>query len=292
MLSFVWNNFLLHPVLNTLLLLYHFFGDNLGWAVIVLAIVVRLLLIRSTKKQMEMSKMMGTLKPKIEALNKKYVNNKEKLAKEQIKLYKETGYNPLGCITNFVPQMIILIVVIQVIRVVAMEDTYDGVYPWVQNWILAGKDDFVLNTNFYSILDLSKTYLSVAGNYGYFALSSLAYLFLSLSVGLVQFVSTKFMQSMQQQNKPVVKKKSNPNEPMDPEEMQRNMMNSMNKIFPLLTVYITLTVPSVLGLYWLAQSLMLVVQYYFIDKEKTVNILKNLNPFNKDVKKEKEEKNN
>jgi len=158
MLSFVWNNFLFYPVLNLLLSLYHFFGDNLGWAVVVIAVLVRLLLIRSTKKQMTMTKTMATLKPKLDALNKKYANNKELLAKEQIKLYKKSGYNPLGCLFNFIPQMIILIVIIQVIRVVTTEDNYEGLYPFVEAWINGSAKEFVIDTRFY-LWDLGKNYM-------------------------------------------------------------------------------------------------------------------------------------
>jgi membrane protein insertase Oxa1/YidC/SpoIIIJ len=106
-------------------------------------------------------------------------------------------------------------------------------------------------------------------------------LFLSLSVGVIQFISSRFMQAMQEVGKADTKKKSSKDEPMAPEEMQKQMMKSMTTIFPLLTVYITLTVPAVLGIYWLVQSLMLVVQYYFIDKEKTIETFKALNPFKK-----------
>jgi YidC/Oxa1 family membrane protein insertase len=279
MLSFVWNNFLFYPVLNILISLYHFFGDNLGWAVIVLAILVRLLLIRSTKKQMTMTKTMSTLKPKLEKLNKKYANNKELLAKEQIKLYKETGYNPLGCLFNFLPQMVILIVIIQVIRVITIENDFNGIYPFVEAWINGGKE-LVLDTGFY-FWDLGKNYSEIAAEYGYLAKQSIPYVLLSLAVGFVQFVSSRFMQAMQAMDKPETKKKSNKDEQMAPEEMQKQMMKSMTTIFPLLTIYITLTVPSVLGVYWLAQSAMLVVQYYFIDKEKTIETFRSLNPFDK-----------
>ena len=278
MLSFIWNNFLFYPVLNTLLALYHLFGDNLGWAVIVLAIFVRLLLIGSTKKQMQMTKTMSTLKPQLDKLNKKYANNKELLAKEQIKLYKETGYNPLGCLFNFIPQMIILIVIIQVIRVVTTENSYEGLYPFVESWINGSAKEFVIDTRFY-LWDLGKNYMAIANEYGYLASQGLAYLILALLVGVIQLISSRFMQAMQNVDKKNEKKKTSKDEPMAPEEMQKQMMKSMTTIFPLLTVYITLTVPSVLGLYWLVQSLMLVVQYYFIDKQKTIATFKELIPF-------------
>ena len=281
MLGYIWNNFLFYPVLNTLLSLYHLFGDNLGWAVVVLAILVRILLIPSTKKQMSMTKTMATLKPKLEELNKKYANNKELLAKEQIKLYKETGYNPLGCLFNFIPQMIILIVIIQVIRVVTSDTFYEGVYPFVANWINGSEKDFVIDTRFF-LWDLGKNYMEIAKEQGYLATQGLGYLILALLVGFIQFISSRFMQAMQEVGKTdKKKKKTNKDEPMAPEEMHKQMMKSMTTIFPLLTIYITLTVPAVLGVYWLVQSLMLVVQYYFIDKQKTVETLRVLNPFKK-----------
>lgn len=229
---------------------------------------------------MQMTKTMATLKPKMEKLNEKYGHNKEKLAQEQIKMYKETGYNPLGCLFNFIPQMVILIVVIQVIRVITTDNSYEGLYPFVEA-LINGGGDFVIDTKFY-FWDLGKNYTEIANEHGYFASQGMAYILLSLSVGAVQFVSSKFMQAMQNvDKKPTKKKKKKEGEQMDPEEMQKQMMKSMITIFPLLTIYITLTVPSVLGVYWLAQSVMLVVQYYFIDKQKTLDTFRSLNPFNK-----------
>ncbi len=283
MLEFIWNNFLFYPVLNVLVTFYHFLGENLGLAVILLAIVIRLLLIRNTRKQTEMTKTMSTLKPKMEELNKKYSNDKEKLAQEQMKLYKETGYNPLGCLTNFIPQMIILIVVVQVIRVVTLNDIDEGLYPFVQSLVGINGEGLELETNFFSIIDLSKNYMAVAGEKGYLAMQALTYLALSLAVGVVQFISSQFMQAMQEVKgtKPKPSKKKKADGQMDPEEMQKQMMGSMTKVFPLIIVYITLTVPSILALYWFAQAIMLVVQYYFIDKETTVTTIKKLNPLNK-----------
>ena len=57
------------------------------------------------KKQTKMTKQMAMLKPELDKLQKKYGNDKEKLAQEQIKLYKRIGYNPLGCFVTFIPQI-------------------------------------------------------------------------------------------------------------------------------------------------------------------------------------------
>jgi YidC/Oxa1 family membrane protein insertase len=164
MLADIWNNILFYPILNILVALYHLFGNNLGWAVIVLAIFTRLILIPSTKKQMDMTKKMAALKPAMEDLNKKYANNKELLAKEQIKLYKEYGYNPLGCFFNFIPKLVILLVIVQVIRVVT-GNNYSGLYPFVQTWVSNG-GTFTIDTHFF-FWDLAKNFSAISKDTGF-----------------------------------------------------------------------------------------------------------------------------
>jgi YidC/Oxa1 family membrane protein insertase len=275
MLGTLWNNILFYPFLNLLMVSYHFLGDNLGWGVILLAILVRLLLIPSVKKQLSMTTKMAELKPRLDKLQEKYAANKEKLAQEQMKLYKDVGYNPLGCIGSFVPQMLILYVIIQVIRVVTVND-FTGLYPSVQDLVFAGGDQFI-NTNFFMV-DLAKNYSEIASEVGYFATEGIAYFILAISVGVTQFFTTKFMQKLQNvAPKPTKKKKnSKKDEPMDPTEMQAQMNKSMTSIFPIMTAFISLSAPAVLGLYWLIQSLMLIAQYFIIDKNKVVSVVNDI----------------
>lgn len=268
MLSTLWNTILVHPFLNLLVVSYHFFGDNLGWAVVLLAIIVRLLLIPSVRNQVGMTKKMADLKPRLDKLQKKYANNKEKLAQEQMKLYKEVGYNPLGCISSFVPQMVILYVMIQVIRVVTAND-FTGLYPAVHDLVFGSAAAETINTSFYMI-DLSKNYSEIAKEAGYFAVEGIAYFILAISVGITQFFTTKFMQKIQKVQTPTKKKKKSGDDQMDPSDMQAQMNKSMTSIFPVMTAFISLSAPAVLGLYWLIQSLMLMVQYFIIDRQRTV----------------------
>ncbi|KKP64515.1 MAG: Membrane protein insertase YidC 2, partial [candidate division WS6 bacterium GW2011_GWE1_34_7] len=89
----IWNTIFFYPLLNVMTLFYHFLGDNLGWAILGVAVVARIFMIPLVKRQTEMTKKMANLKPELEKLNKKYANNKEKLTQEQMKLYKKVGYN-------------------------------------------------------------------------------------------------------------------------------------------------------------------------------------------------------
>lgn len=263
MLTTLWNTLLFYPILNALLALYSILGGSLGGAVIILAIIVRLILIPATKKQTEMTKKMSALKPRLEKIQKKYKNNPQQLSKEQMKLYKEVGYNPLGCLTSFLPQILVLAAMIGVIRAITAGN-FNGLYPFVKDAFFNGEVG-MLHTKFLFI-DLAKNYMEIANKSGYFAVEGIAYLVLSLLVGLVQYFSTKFLQVMQGQVPPKKDiKKKNKDKQMSPEEMQAQLGKSMTTIFPLMTVFFTLSAPAVLGIYWLVQSLMFIIQYFLID---------------------------
>ena len=132
MLTNIWNTIFYLPLLNLMILLYHFTGDSLGWSILGIALIARILMIPLVKRQTDMTKKMSQMKPELEKLNKKYANNKEKLAQEQMKLYKKVGYNPLGCIGTFIPQIGILSALIGVIRHVTDSDL-DGIYSFVRD---------------------------------------------------------------------------------------------------------------------------------------------------------------
>jgi YidC/Oxa1 family membrane protein insertase len=292
-LSTLWTEILVHPILNILVVLYHLLGDNLGLAVIAFTILIRLVLLPATAKQTEMTNKMALLKPKLEELQKLYKNNQEKLASEQFKLYKEHNYNPFGCFATLVPQLILIIALYNVFRFVANGGT-DGIYPFVQNFI-GGLPNFADDAKFLG-MDLSKKYMDFVGTtpdffaqiplvgkflYEYLAapfmkLELLPYFISAVAVAYIQFASTKFMQAYQGLggSKIEEKKEKDPKAEASPEEMQAQMMSSMNYTFPILTYFISLTTPAVLTVAWLVQSLMIYVQYFLVDRTKFTDYAK------------------
>jgi YidC/Oxa1 family membrane protein insertase len=245
-----------------------------------MAILIRLVLIPLMKRQTEMTKKMSSLKPEIDALQKKYKNNPEKLSQEQIKLYKKVGYNPLGCLVTFVPQLIILSVLIQVIRNVTTGDL-NGIYPFVTNLLNDGAS-LTINTKFL-IWDLTKSFNDLSSEFGKFSVEALPYLGLSVLVGISQYLTTKFTQVMQgglpQPEEPKKGKE------LSPEDMTKKMTKSFSMILPFTTIFIAISAPAALSLYWAVQSFMLVIQYMLLDWDKTEKGIQNL--FTK-LKKKKE----
>jgi YidC/Oxa1 family membrane protein insertase len=259
-----------------MVVLYHILFSNLGLAIIVIGIISRLALIPLTKKQTEMTRKMASLKPQLEELKKKYQNNPEKLSKEQMKLYKKVGYNPLGCLGTFIPQLIILSVLIGVVRAITNNDT-EGIYEFVLNWVSKGTGEFTINPNFLG-LDLTQTYSVLSGEFGRFSIQALPYLILALFVGVVQFVTTKLtmlLQNPDEVTKDKGKSKTKGGEP-NMEDMQQNMQKSMMFMFPLMTIFISISAPAALGLYWVIQSVMLIVQYFIVDFDRSKKGVQNL----------------
>ncbi|MFN7131773.1 MAG: membrane protein insertase YidC [Myxococcales bacterium] len=69
---------------------------NWGIAIILLTVLVKALLYPLTKKSMESMEAMKKLQPHMEALRKKYENDREKLNMEMMRLYQEHKVNPFG----------------------------------------------------------------------------------------------------------------------------------------------------------------------------------------------------
>ena len=96
-MSEIWNLLILDPMINFLLWIYSLIG-NFGVAIIIFTIIIKLVTYPLTAKQLKSSQAMATMQKSPEWLDiqKKYKDNKEKLAQEQMRIYKEKGISPFG----------------------------------------------------------------------------------------------------------------------------------------------------------------------------------------------------
>src|SRR3990172_6807443 len=114
--------FITVPFTNALLFIYSLIGQNFALAIILFTILVRLATYPFTASQMKsahkMQEMQGS--KKWQDIQKKYKNDREKLAQEQMKLYKELGVNPLGsCLPTLIQLPIIFALYYAVTRALA-----------------------------------------------------------------------------------------------------------------------------------------------------------------------------
>jgi YidC/Oxa1 family membrane protein insertase len=89
-------SFIAYPLANLLLLFYNFLGHSTVLAIAVLTLLINLIVLPLTLRQQRSARRMQELQPEIEKLQKKYGKDRERLAQEQMKLYKDAGINPMG----------------------------------------------------------------------------------------------------------------------------------------------------------------------------------------------------
>jgi YidC/Oxa1 family membrane protein insertase len=95
----------LTSVLHTILEFFYGFTNNWGWAIVLLTILVRIVLIPLTYRQFKSMRGMQQLQPQIKALQEKYKGNREVLNQKMMEFYKENQVNPMGSCLPLVLQM-------------------------------------------------------------------------------------------------------------------------------------------------------------------------------------------
>jgi YidC/Oxa1 family membrane protein insertase len=85
-------------MINVLIFIYSLVGHNFGIAIILFTVLIRLITWPLNAQQMKGAKAMQDLQNDKEwqAIQKKYAKDREKLAQEQLRIYRERGINPLG----------------------------------------------------------------------------------------------------------------------------------------------------------------------------------------------------
>lgn len=225
----VWYLIIGNPVLNVLIALSHILGGSFGLAIIALTIIIRLISWPLTKRQLNSTKALQDMQPKIQELQKKYGKNQQKLQQEMMKLYKEAGVNPLGCLWPMLIQFPIWIALYQAImKALAttpenLLDLAHRLYSWdVVNQAIP------LNSYFLG-LDLGSR-----GNF-----------LLAIIVGGTMWVQQKMTQAPS----------------VDPRQESTSKM--MLLMMPLMFGFLTLTFPSGLALYWAVSNIIGIITQYF-----------------------------
>jgi YidC/Oxa1 family membrane protein insertase len=124
----------LYYVTSFVLLAFHrlwggIFGPETGLAwvlsIIGLTLVIRAALIPLFVKQIKSSRNMQLIQPKVRELQKKYGHDRERLAQETMKLYKETGTNPFASCLPILLQMPIFLALFRLIDQAAKDPSHE-----------------------------------------------------------------------------------------------------------------------------------------------------------------------
>ncbi len=227
----IWNTVILQPVINVLVALSHYLFDNFGFAIIVLTIVIRGAMLPLSLKQIHATKAMQDLQPRLQELQKKCGKDKQKLAQEQMKLYKESGINPVGCMVPMLIQLPVWIALYQSIML-ALAVAPEGLLKlsrYLYSWPVV-----------YSMMPLVSQFLWLD-----LAVPDRYYI-LALLVGGSMWVQQKMAMTPS----------------TDPQQQAQSRM--MLWMMPLMFGFLTMSFPSGLALYWVASNVISIGMQYLV----------------------------
>ena len=248
--------------------------NNYGVALILFTVLVRLALFPLSVKQQKSSAKMQVFQPKMQEIQKKYANNKEKQQEEMMKLYEQHGYNPMaGCLPSII-QMILLFGIIYV------------VYEPLSHILHMDKATIT------ALTDIVKANAELLGTSGQPQLTAISAIQNPETVGLFSSISSDVISQIQGFDytlfglylgqiptwksvlvlipilsgvtalaTSIVSMKLTPGL-----DQQQKSMKTMMYLMPLMSLWIAFSVPCGVGIYWIIGNLLAIVQTVILNK--------------------------
>ncbi len=250
----MWDQFIT-LMITVMLFIYNQVGQNFGWAIIIFTVLVRLVTYPLTAKQMKSSKAMQELQgsKKWQDIQKKYKDDKEKLAQKQMEIYKEMGISPFGSCLPLLVQFPVIIGLYQaIIRTLAVTPIQ---LLNLSKHISDGANLIPINSQFWW-MDLSEPErLPILG---------VAVPVLAIIVLITSYIQTKMV--------------SPPTGGGD-NAQGAQMTQAMTLYMPFFMGYLALTFASGLALYFIATNLATIAQYVVTGQADFKNIIPKMPSF-------------
>ena len=277
---------------------------NYGVALILFAVIVKLILFPASKKSKISSMKMSRLTPKIQAIQKKYANDQQKQSEAIQALYKEEGVSMGGgCLWSMLP-LLVLLPLYAVVRqpiMYMLGETLD-VTGQIMNAIKGAFPDLIAaNETFYEQMIVAPQLPELAAKIPELkdivtnpaTLEGMNFSFFGINLGEVpQFNVFKWesvnwaniggflvpclsagsqvlnMLISQKMNNSVI---TNEKGLEDKEAAKNSQANQSNKMmmwmFPLMSLWFGFTVPGALSLYWFAQGMISILIDVYLTKK-------------------------
>lgn len=234
----IFLTFFYQPLLNLLVFLYNSIAfRDLGVAIILLTIVIKVVLYPLSKKAIVSQKAMQDLQPKINEVKAKYKDDKQQQSIALMALYKDNKINPFSSCLPILIQLPFLIAVFRIFR-----DGLNEHLNLVYSFIFRPE---TINHLAFGFIDLAQPNVYIA-----------------VLAGLAQFVQAKMMMAKKDKkvvDKNIVDKKD--------EDIATIMNKQMLYLMPAITVFIGISLPGGLTFYWLIVTLLTALQQWYVFKE-------------------------
>lgn len=231
----LWLEGLYKPIFNTLIYLISIIPNHsLGWAIILLTFIIKLILLAPNHKALKAQKAMQKVQPQLDVLKKKHKDNPQKLAEETMQIWKKHKVNPMSSCLPMLIQFPILIALFYVVK-----EGLGFINPQLLYGSLQNFDASLIQPVFLGIIDLTKVNIIV----------------LPIIIGLLQFGQMRLTLGKGIKNAPA-------DSPMP-------MMNkTMIYVMPILIAFFTASLPAAVGFYWGASTLFGIGQQLVVNRSK------------------------
>ena len=267
------------PLGYILRFIFSLVNNNYGFAIIIFTLIVKLLMLPLFVKQQKSTMAMAKLKPQLDALNKKYANQKtpeaqQKLQKETMKLYEENGVSPMGGCLPLLIQFPIIIGLYQVITrpmqylMMLSGDVIQKIADFLvsQKVILENVAQYALKQNQIEVAKAALSKAEVIANEIGVKLLDIDFNFFGLDLSLKPSFSTfdvlwiiPILSALTAYLSNMIMQKLSGN------TQQNQQMGSMNVIMPLMSGYFCFIMPTGVGIYWIMSNVVQILQQVIIN---------------------------
>ncbi len=250
----MWDALIVTPFINALLFIYNLVGQNFGIAIILFTILIRLITHPLMASQIKGSKSMQALQsdPEYKEMMEKYKGDREKLAAEQMRIYKEKNIKPFAsCLPTLIQFPIII-----------------GLYQAIIAALASTPVELInLTRHIYPALLKVEALIPLNARFLWMDLGqperlNLPFLSFGIPVLAIVVVVTTFLQS-----KLITPPSSNPN------DQGAQMAKMMNWYMPIFMGYLAWTLASGLSLYFVISNLIGIGQYALLGSLNWSNLL-------------------
>jgi YidC/Oxa1 family membrane protein insertase len=253
-------NIFISPFVNALFGFYYIVG-NLGWAIVLVTIFIRLILLPLVIPSLKSAQKMRSIQPKLNKLKEKYGKDNQGLAKAQMDLYKQEGINPLsGCLPQIL-QIAVLLLFFSAFNLVTGFSQGKGSVEQINSNLIQNfkiNNDFKFDLNFLGS-DLAQTPSNIF-SHG-MTLGIVLPLILLLGSGILQYWSAKLMMPAPKVDENIAQATKEKED-----DMMAAMRTQSTYFMPLMTIVIGWNFSIGLLLYWFINSLVMIIQQLVVNK--------------------------
>lgn len=259
---------IVQPLFNLLLLLYSVIpGGDFGVSIIIFTILLRFAMYPLVKKQLHQTKLMRKMQPELERIKKSTKGNRQAQSIQMMELYKRHGVSPFRSIGVMLVQLPIFIALYIVISIFAMyrDELSRWTYDFLEN-IPAIKhiveNPHAFNEKLFGIVDLTKHAFANGA-------ISIPLIVIAVVAAIGQFIMSK-------QTMPTPSKRRSLREIMrdaaegkqaDQSDINNAVMGKMIYMLPVFMLFIMVSLPGAIAVYYAVNTLVAIIQQHHILKE-------------------------